>query len=416
MKNKLGFLLVSYFSLMFLILISIGNASTRIEYQTIDAEGMGGSLQQAVERALIVGINKINGAIISSRVKNFLTQKTLTTNNKKIIETNKFFEESIAKRTRGIIKSYEILSQKRDKQSNLYRVLIRATVPVVKQNSQLRRIRLVFGPLRISENTTPKSQTRKFEKRFRQRLENYITQSRKFAVLDRRFLQEQDVELDFLKKSGTNPNELARLGNRAGADYLITGLVERAQYKTSKTVIKTTGKLIKNTRALAKINIKIIDIVSTQIKFSASVELSQKSGSMETLAKNLAEILGRKIIDAIFPISVLEIHENTLTLGQGGTTIKIGENYNLIALGKNLIDSYTGETLGRHEETVGVIEIIGRQSKVSTGRIIDLRIARDDLSKRDLIVRQQPKNNRKRDFIRKFSDIEKMINRDFQTD
>ena len=383
MKKKLGFILVSHLSLAFLIFVSIGNASTRIEYLTVEAEGMGGSLQQAVERALIVGINKLNGAVISSRVKNFLTQRTNVKKNQKIIETNKFFKESISKRTQGIIKSYEILSQKRDTRSNLYRVLIRATVPVFKKNSQLRRIRLVCVPLRISKNITLKTQSKNFEQIFRQGLENYITQSRKFAVLDRRFLKEQNIELNFLNQSGTNPDELARLGNRVGADYLITGLLEHAHYKTSKTVIKTTGKIIKSTGTQAKISLRIIDIVSTQIKFSVTEELSQEGGSMETLAKNLAEVLGRKIIDAIFPISVLDVDQNILTLGQGGTTIKIGESYDLISLGRNLIDPYTGESLGRQEKAVGVIKIIGKQSKISTGKVIDLRIPQDDLSKRE---------------------------------
>ncbi|MBB42788.1 MAG: hypothetical protein CMM44_03380 [Rhodospirillaceae bacterium] len=415
-QNKPVYLSATCITLICLILLSTRNVSARIEYRTVDAEGRGVSLQRAVERALIVGINKVNGSIISSRANNLLSQKAFSKNNKKITQTKKFFEESISKRTQGIVKSYEIISRKKDTRSKLYRVLLRVTVPVFKHNSQLRRIKLSLVPLRILEKTTPKSHIQNFERVFRLNLENYITQSRKFAVLDRIFLDEQDSELDFLKRDGTNADELARLGNRLGADYIITGLVERARYKLSKTAIKTTGQLIKTTKTSAKITIRIIDIVSTQIKFSATEQLSHKDGSMETLARKFAEIFGRKIVDAIFPISVLDVSGNIVTLGQGGDTVKIGTQYNLVALGRKLIDPYTGESLGRKEETVGMIKIIGSQSKVSTGEIVDLKIARSDILKSDLIARQQQQNYRKRIIKKKFSDIEKMIDLDFQTD
>ena len=212
---------------VFFLLVFSEFANARVQYRTVEAKGMGGSLQRAVERALVSGISQVNGAVISSRVKSALSQSSKVNNGRKVTQSAKSFRETIAKRTKGIVKSYEILDEQQDKKSGIFRVVVSVTVPFFKMSSQLKRLKMAVVPMRIRKGLRKTRLVMDFEDIFRRGLENYLTQSRRFAILDRSFIAEQDKEGDFIRGGGMRQEELARLGNRVGTEYLGTGVVER---------------------------------------------------------------------------------------------------------------------------------------------------------------------------------------------
>jgi hypothetical protein len=75
------------------------------------------------------------------------------------------------------------------------------------------------------------------------------------------------------------------------------------------------------------------------------------------------------IINAIYPIAILAVNTNTVTLGSGGDEIKVGQRYTVMGLGKNLIDPYTNESLGKEEIPLGEIEITDVQAKTTLAKI-----------------------------------------------
>ena len=83
-----------------------------------------------------------------------------------------------------------------------------------------------------------------------------------------------------------------------------------------------------------------------------------------------------------------------MTLGQGGQTIQKDREYNIVKLGKRIVDPYTKESIGREEIIVGTVEIIDVQAKSSTARIIssheDLSLSIKNMS---LIIRPLKKSN-----------------------
>ena len=58
-------------------------------------------------------------------------------------------------------------------------------------------------------------------------------------------------------------------------------------------------------------------------------------------------------------------------LNMGGEKIARGQRFSVYSLGEELIDPYTGESLGAEEEEIGVIEIVDVKPKFSTARMID---------------------------------------------
>ena len=83
-----------------------------------------------------------------------------------------------------------------------------------------------------------------------------------------------------------------------------------------------------------------------------------------------------------------------VTLGQGGKTIQKDREYNIVKLGKRIVDPYTKESIGREEIIVGKVEIIDVQAKSSTARIIS---SHEDLTpsikNMSLIIRPLKKSN-----------------------
>ncbi|MEK9685437.1 MAG: hypothetical protein VW226_12880 [Rhodospirillaceae bacterium] len=381
------------------ITIPIAALNAQVSFRTVEASGHGVTPEQAVDRALVGAITQVNGAAIASRARSSLASKTSVSDGKSSSISQKTFQETIAKKTKGIVKSFEILSQEKPANSSLFRVNLSVTVATYKQSAQLNRLRMAVVPFRIDPSISSRAASSKFEDYTRRGIENYLTQTRRFAIIDRSFISEQNKELNFLlgkEGSGNSPGgspmeELARIGNRVGTDYLVTGVVEKA-YSTNKIFkMQSTGQVIKTPQIGGRVTYRILDVASSQVKLAGTEKIHRESGSLDSVADALSKQIGEKILNAIFPIFVLSIEGNQVTLGQGGDTVKNGGIYSLVRLGKEIIDPYTRESLGQKETVVGAVRVIDTQSKLSTARIVDLRISSSDLMRDDYIVR--PKAN-----------------------
>ena len=67
---------------------------------------------------------------------------------------------------------------------------------------------------------------------------------------------------------------------------------------------------------------------------------------------------------------ILSVQDGFVTIGSGGSSLKIGQHFRAMALGKELKDPYTGESLGKQESYIGEIEITDVQFKTSQAKII----------------------------------------------
>ena len=86
----------------------------------------------------------------------------------------------------------------------------------------------------------------------------------------------------------------------------------------------------------------------------------------------MADNIGKRILNEIFPIRVESISGSDLILGSGGDILSVGELYNLIELGDEIIDSYTGESLGKIEKVMGTVRITQVDSGLSYAEIVNL--------------------------------------------
>jgi len=148
--------------------------------------------------------------------------------------------------------------------------------------------------------------------------------------------------------------------------------VQEAKSTSRKKRFKTSGKEVIITNNRLSISYRVIDIATTQIKFSDEVSFNGGGKRLVDVANDLGGIASKRILNAIFPIRVINVNGNHLTLAQGGGMFNAGSLMQLVTLGKPLVDPYTKESLGREERVIGEIKITNVESKTSSAVISKL--------------------------------------------
>jgi hypothetical protein len=77
-------------------------------------------------------------------------------------------------------------------------------------------------------------------------------------------------------------------------------------------------------------------------------------------------------VDVVFPAKVLIKRDNLVTINRGeGGGVAEGDTFNVYALGEEMIDPDTKESLGREEVKVGKVKISQVNPKTSMATILE---------------------------------------------
>ena len=351
---------------------------SKIEIKTVETSGRGSTETLAIESALVEAVSQINGAEIAARTKTKLSE--VSSSDKTIIDES--FNQEIEKKTGGLVKSYDVLSSSKD--GKLFIVKLSVSVPKYKVSSQIKRLRIAVVPFRVGSIDMISDETvKKFHVSLVTNIENYLTQTRKFAIVDRSFVEEQTKELNLIKSeagSAMQKDEIVKLGNKIATDHLVVGTIEKASSFVSEKQSKVSDTVKRTLNSNARVSIRIIDVATSQIKVA---ETFQKSinGSMEKVADILSSMIGDQILGTIYPIRIINASSRQVTLGQGGKTMANGDLFKVYQLGKKMKDAYTGESLGREEIEVAVIKIKTIKPKTAEADILESIIELSDAIK-----------------------------------
>ena len=337
---------------------------------TVNASGTGNSEALAIESALVQAVSKVNGAEIAASTKTSISE---ISSSSKGDEIDKDYVNKVSTKTKGLIKSWNVNSLDK-KENGLYLAKLTVSISKYKKSKQTKRLRMAIVPFKVADTIKKTKNVKKFESVLSTQLENYLTQARRFAILDRKNIEEQSKELNFIaqnEKTSVATEELAKLGNRLGVDYLIIGIINKASINITKKESKVSDKVKTIVNSSASVNIRIIDVVTTQIKFADTFEASANTSLEKLATKMVKNEIGNIIIESIYPIRIISASSAQVVLGQGGKTVKPGYIYKIYQLGEKMIDPYTKESLGREEIEVGALEIITVRPKYSDAKILE---------------------------------------------
>ena len=346
-----------------------------IKYVTVDTNGTGASAQAAINDALVNAISEVNGVEVAAKIH----LQTIEKSNQNSIETSESFQQAINKESKGLIKEYTVLNrQESDLSNGLWSAKVRVTIAKFVASKQVNRLRIAILPFKPNESIPQWKKPAEFQNKITQDLVSYMTQTRKFAILDRENVDIQQKELSMLRNGQAPVEELAKLGQRLSTDYIIVGSIDDIHYLKNEKQLKVSGKTITTVKQGARVSFRVIDVATGQVKFSDSLDkilhTSRSGVSVSVVSKKAATDVGNTILNAIYPIRVEAVQDTKVYLGQGGTTLRQGDEYTLVMLGNVLKDSYTGESLGREEKQIGTVRITVVQAKQSQGKITQSHI------------------------------------------
>ena len=288
-------------------------------------------------------------------------------------------------KTKGLVKSWKIISESYSSLSGKWTVEVEATIEKIvefKLSKQTERKRIAISPFRAVDSN--------FSKFFEESLNSYLAQLGKFAVFDRKYTQEQASELKKYEDSDFRTGEASRSGNMLGVDYIVVGnIAEFKEKSTDSLKLKTISNPFTKKKIFVDISYRVIDVATGQVKYSGYIAkdfLKGKNYSIINFSRKIAELIGRKIANSIYPIAVVQVDEDKVILAQGGDTVSVTDQFNLIQYGQELFDPYTNESLGFSENNIGTIEVVDVQSKLSTAKILMINILKLNVSN-NLIAR-----------------------------
>ena len=374
--------LISFIILITLALLFKSNSFAEIKYVETIAKGTGETFEIALKKAFNRAVSKVNGVSVESESVLKTIDKSVTTNEGSSASLTRDLQQSINEKTKGSIKTFEILSETKDS-NGLVNIEIKATIAKFALSKSAKRKRIAVVPFRLNigridlENFSPED----FQELLNQKFSSYLVQTRKFTVLDREFEKEIKGELANLAESD-NIDDQVKIGQTLLADYIIVGRVDNFDIKEVEKKFLTSEKVIKKTMAILNFSYRVIDVPTTQIKYSSSVNLEvnlkKQNQPLVYLSDMTARNAGVEVMYAIYPILVEKIEGDLLYLGQGGNQIKLNDQYSLYERSDEKIkDSYTGEILGNVETKVGLVEIVDSNSKFSVAKILEANVELD---------------------------------------
>ncbi len=368
-----------------LCLINIVRANTNIV--TVEVKGTGLTRNEAIADALTSAISQVKGSKINA-IKEFARNATETVNDNKINSTlsskqkNQFLSS-----TKGIVKNYDIIDVK--KNSDGYEAYLSVSINNYKTpgHSVSKRRKVVVLPFtyekRIFSVLGENVSGAKFAEQFLQNLITELTQTRRFAILDRNNIEAYQKEKNIILSGNADLQEQAKLGEVLGADYIIVGKIRNLECIQTTRYIDIIGANQTSTTAELALDYRILAMATRQVKWSDTINLTLADLAdydFEKYGENLATVLNHKaankissdMIQNIYPTRIIKIKtDETMILNQGGRSVEEGDVFEIYSKGEILIDPYTGESLGSDETLNGVIKIIRVMPKISIAKLID---------------------------------------------
>jgi len=320
----------------------------------------------------------------------------------------------------GLVRSYKVLDEKQIDEST-YEVTVQVAVYDYGARGRTSRVKVALMPAKIQQDNYAfldqviSGDT--LSSLFCQRLVAGLTQTNKFAVLDRESIDDFVREKEMLFSFDAPLGEQAKLVETLGADYLLAGTITQAQIERIERYLRAANYTSRKFKARFNFDYRLVDSSTKQVVLASTAQKYFEDEQVRRLAdeqnpaewdsaqvrdafiSQVANDVVAAIIDRVYPIAVAAVQEDgQVVLNQGGRRMKNGMLLDVFTMGKEIFDNDTGESLGRIESHVATIEIQKVTYTMSMGKLIagdvsKLRlgsVCRIQKQKRDLGIGMKP--------------------------
>jgi hypothetical protein len=357
-----------------LLLATSSGSYAKVIEAVSTATGTGLTREEAVQSALLSAAGqafgvKIDAKISSTSLANEKTSDTGSENNY-LSALNKEITQRIKSPTNSPILGYSVVNASKVSEASWEATvdLKYAKLEQIGGNSDRRSMVVVASD-------------KKYDKLLKDSIEQALTASRRFDVLNRDDQSYFDQEKAFITSSDAGKAEVARLGQAIGSDYLV--IIKFPNLSISNDVretIRMTGEVLVQSSVSGAVKIEVIEFSSRKLKWSGSEKFSATykgassvgAGNLTKLVDGASSKLVDNLIDAIYPIRVVKVmNKSTAAINRGGDVIKKGQAFSVYMMGEELTDPQSGESLGALEMEIGQSKVIGTNPKYSVIKLND---------------------------------------------
>lgn len=361
----------------------------------VEVDGVGATRAAAIDDALRLAIKQVNGMAIDASEAKVNIATSVSTSMGDVDINSATFAQAVATQSKGVVSDFKIVSEKEGKESILnligkqgsrpaWRVRIGANITKYRASAEANRPRLVVAPARGGKGSFAFGDSERsagsMSAAIQTRLSNAISQTNRFAVLDRQANDEIQNELDLISSGAVNQQDTVRLGQQLAADLIVIPTIERMEYTRRARQLRLADRELVSYSGGARISFKVINAVTGQLVLSdtfstefpttrpttlgASVDAN---GATERALADMTDQFIAKLLQKTFPVSVIALTGSDVILSQGGGAIRQGGVYRAVLLGDVLKDPQTGQSLGRTERDFGTIEVTRSEPNAAYG-------------------------------------------------
>lgn len=216
-----------------------------------------------------------------------------------------------------------------------------------------------------------------------------VQATRKFEVLTRSDIDAIVKEQSFAESGNVDSQsgQAAKIGKIKGAQYLLVVAVDDFQDYKRKRVFAGLGESTEVRIIRLGAVAKIVDSTTGAILETADFVVSGEGRSSEiisaavsgggvndaviaSLTRKMCALVANRVADAVFPAKIIAKTGKIATFNRGdGTGVCAGDEYDIFALGENMVDPDTGENLGAQEVRVGHMRVSQALPKFSNAVI-----------------------------------------------
>jgi len=293
----------------------------------------------------------------------------------------------------GLVKSYDILEE-RQVDEKTYEVKAKVAVYDYGARGDTQRIKIALMPVKTLKQSYPflglSVSADDLSALFGQRLAVGLTQTNKFAVLDRESIGDFLKEKKMLVSLDAPLGQQAKIAETLGADYLLVGTISEAKIEKIERHLAVSDYTTREFKARFSFNYRLVDSSTKQIVLASVArkylenqqvrELADEQNPAEWDAAQLrdafisvvANDVIEAIIDRVYPIKVVAIQQSgQVVLNQGGDRIKQAMVLDVFTQGRELFDPDTKESLGTVEQRIATLQIQKVTHTVSFAAVIN---------------------------------------------
>lgn len=375
------------FVILFLLLPGMVLAATTIT--TVSSEATGIDREQAIFNALGDAVRQVRGAEISAsrQMQTALSRLSVNSGDSRtsITKASKDTKSKTRVSTEGLISGYTIRSvTNAPGGGKLARLSVEVPVYKTPGNPDDGRWRMAVYPVwpaRTGYEVAGINLSREeVSSRMTQAITEALVQSRRFAMLSRDRERHMMEERARMRGDDIPVSEKAMLGNELGAEYLISAQLtdftfnaeEKKSRLTGERYTVQSGALVLETRVLVPATGEIVwnDTLNLSPE-QLNMEFDGSKSSLQSLFERAGQEVALSVIDVVWPPMVEGRQAGELIINMGGELMQAGQRWEVFALGENVSNSHSGNSLGRSEFMTATVEVIRSTPKMAYAKVVE---------------------------------------------